>query len=67
MIDAGFIGGVVGVLFDPETAAQAHAAGVGTTIPAQLGGKPDGKHGAPVVGDAYAPAFCGGSFLHRRP
>ena len=26
MIDANFKGGLVGVLFDPETAAQAHAA-----------------------------------------
>ena len=32
LIDANFEGAVVGVLFDPETAAQAHAAGVGATI-----------------------------------
>lgn len=67
MIDAGFEGGVVGVLFDPETAAQAHRAGVGSTIPVRLGGKTDDQHGAPVVGDAYVRALCDGQFVYRGP
>ncbi len=58
MIDAGVAGGVVGVLYDPETAAQAHQAGVGSTIPVRLGGKTDDQHGPPVVGDAYVRAPC---------
>lgn len=65
MIDAGFEGGVVGVLNDPETAAQAHAAGVGETIRVRLGGKTDNLHGAPVEGDAYVRALCDGEFVHR--
>ena len=32
MIDANFKGGLVGILFDPETASQAHAKGVGRII-----------------------------------
>ncbi|MDA1053768.1 MAG: M81 family metallopeptidase [Planctomycetota bacterium] len=67
MIDAGFEGGVVGVLFDPETAKQAHQAGVGSTIPVRLGGKTDDKHGAPVVGSAYVRAICDGNFVYRGP
>jgi microcystin degradation protein MlrC len=67
MIDAGFEGGVVGVLFDPETAAQAHQAGVGSTIPVRLGGKTDDQHGAPVVGDAYVRALCDGKFVYQGP
>ena len=50
MIDANFRGGVVGVLFDPETTAQAHAEGVGSTIQVRLGGKTDDRHGSPVQG-----------------
>jgi microcystin degradation protein MlrC len=67
MIDAGFEGGVVGVLFDPETAAQAHQAGVGSTIPVRLGGKTDERHGTPVVGDAYVRALCDGKFVYQGP
>jgi len=67
MIDAGFQGGVVGVLYDPETAAQAHAAGVGQTIRVRLGGKTDLLHGPPVEGDAYVRALCDGAFVHYGP
>ena len=67
MIDAGFEGGVVGVLFDPATAKQAHQAGVGSTIPVRLGGKTDDKHGAPVVGNAYVRTLSDGNFVYRGP
>ena len=67
MINAGFEGGVVGVLYDPEAAALAHQAGVGATIPIRLGGKTDDKHGEPVIGDAYVQALCDGNFVHRGP
>lgn len=67
MIDAGIEGGAVGILFDPETAAQAHAAGVGATIPVRLGGKTDDQHGAPVEGDAYVRALCDGRFVYGGP
>ncbi|MDP6061218.1 MAG: MlrC C-terminal domain-containing protein, partial [Pirellulaceae bacterium] len=67
MIEVGFRGGAVGVLFDPETAAQAHQAGVGKTIHVRLGGKTDDKHGAPVTSDAYVRSLCDGSFVHQGP
>ena len=67
MIDAGFEGGAVGVIFDPETAAQAHRAGVGATIPVRLGGKTDNLHGAPVEREACVQALCDGKYTYRGP
>ena len=40
-------------IYDPETAAQAHEAGVGAEIAVSLGGKLDpGMHGEPIVATA---------------
>ena len=58
---------VVGVLYDPETAAQAHAAGVGATIRVRLGGKTDELHGTPVEMDAEVTGLCDGRFVYRGP
>lgn len=67
LIDAGLPGAVVGVVYDPETAAQAHAAGIGSTIRVRLGGKTDDKHGRPIEADAYVRGLCDGRFVHRGP
>ena len=67
MIDAGMEGGVAAVLYDPETAAQAHQAGVGATISVRLGGKTDDQHGAPIEADAYVRTLSDGRFIHRGP
>lgn len=67
MIDAGVQGGVVAILYDPETAAQATAAGVGSTIPVQLGGKTDNRHGKSVLGEATVQALCDGNFVYGGP
>ena len=67
MIDANFKGGLVGVLFDPETARQAHAAGVGNTIQVRLGGKTDNRHGDPVQGKALVKTLSDGVFTYRGP
>lgn len=67
LIDAGFKGALVGIIYDPETAAQAHAAGVGSTIPVRLGGKTDDRHGAPIEMDAYVRALCDGEYINRGP
>ena len=64
LIEAGFQGAVVGVLNDPETAGQAHAAGVGATISVRLGAKVDNLHGTPVAGKAYVKALCDGHFRY---
>jgi microcystin degradation protein MlrC len=67
LIDAEFEGAVVGVICDPETASQAHAAGVGQTIEVRLGAKIDDQHGTPVECEAYVRALCDGSFTYRGP
>ena len=58
-------GAVVAVLYDPDTAAQAHKAGVGETIDVMLGGKTDEHHGSPVQARAYVRCLCDGNFVHR--
>jgi microcystin degradation protein MlrC len=64
LIEAGFEGATVGILFDPETVRQAHAAGVGATIDARIGGKTDDRHGAPVEIKAYVRTLSDGRFMH---
>lgn len=50
-------------IYDPEVAAQAHAAGVGATIDVQLGGKLDPEmHGAPILGRATVRTLTDGEF-----
>lgn len=67
LMDAGFEGATVGVLYDPETVEQAHRAGVGREIDARIGGKTDERHGAPVEVRAYVRTLSDGRFLHRGP
>ena len=67
LIETDFQGGVVGVLYDPETVAQAHAAGVGKTIAARIGGKTDDRHGAPLETPAYVRTLGDGRYIHRGP
>ena len=67
LIDAGFQEGLVGILHDPATVRQAHAAGVGVTIDAEIGGKTDNRHGSPVVAKAYVKTLGDGKFIHRGP
>jgi microcystin degradation protein MlrC len=56
-----------GFIFDPEVAAQAHAAGVGSTIDVRLGGKSDDLHGAPVEARAYVKCLTDGRFVYTTP
>lgn len=65
LLDANFQGAVVGVLYDPETATQAHRAGIGATIDACIGGKTDKLHGAPVKAKAYVRNLSDGRFTYR--
>lgn len=67
LIQAQFQGAVVGILYDRETAVQAHAAGVGQTISARIGGKTDDKHGKPVEVEAYVRCLCDGHFIYHGP
>ncbi len=67
LIQADFQGGVVGILRDPETVEQAHAAGVGLTIDARIGAKTDELHGSPVEAKAYVRTLSDGRFVHHGP
>ncbi|HVX28936.1 MAG TPA: M81 family metallopeptidase [Nitrolancea sp.] len=67
MIDAGLSDACYGSIFDPETAAQAHAAGIGQTIDVALGGKIDPMHGEPIRMPAYVKALSDGRFIQQSP
>jgi len=56
-----------GFVVDPATVAQAHAAGVGATIPVRLGGYTDALHGAPVEAEAYVKVLTDGAFVATTP
>ena len=67
LVEAGVDNAVVGLICDPQTAAEAHAAGVGSTIQVRLGGKTDDRHGSPLDGKAYVRCLSDGYFVHRGP
>lgn len=54
-------------IFDPETAIQAHAAGVGATIQARIGGQTDALHGGPIEATAYVKCLTDGKFRLTTP
>jgi len=60
MLDAGLSNACFGFIVDPETAAQAHSAGVGAELKVQLGGRYDDLHGEPLVLDVYVKALHDG-------
>jgi microcystin degradation protein MlrC len=55
-----------GFVWDPETAAQAHAAGVGALIDVRLGGKHDGLHGEPIEAIAEVRAISEGRWVLKK-
>jgi microcystin degradation protein MlrC len=67
LIEAKFDGACVGILYDPETAQEAHRAGVGATFDARIGGKTDDRHGATVLTKAYVRTLGDGKFMHQGP
>lgn len=60
MLEAGLSRACFGFIVDPETAAAAHAAGVGETISVSLGGKTDDLHGEPLELTVYVKALHDG-------
>jgi microcystin degradation protein MlrC len=56
-----------GFIWDPETAAQAHSAGVGSHIRVNLGGFWDELHGPPIEADAYVKSLTDGRFPLTNP
>jgi microcystin degradation protein MlrC len=60
MLDAKLTNACFGFVVDAEVAAQAHRAGVGSTIDASLGGKYDALHGEPLALNVYVKALHDG-------
>jgi microcystin degradation protein MlrC len=56
-----------GFVWDPDTAKQAHEAGVGATISVKLGGFTDDLHGAPIETEACVKVLSDGQFTLRNP
>ena len=67
MLEARAASACFGFIYDPQTAAEAHAAGVGATIPVRLGGKTDRMHGDPIRADAYVADLTDGRFIRQSP
>jgi microcystin degradation protein MlrC len=67
MLDAKLTSACFAFIYDPDVAAQAHQAGVGTTIGISLGGKYDDFHGAPLLLSAYVKCLSDGKFVQQSP
>jgi microcystin degradation protein MlrC len=67
MLEAQLTDACFGFIVDPETAAQAHAAGVGRTIAVRLGGKTDDLHGETIETEAYVKGLTDGRFVYSTP
>jgi microcystin degradation protein MlrC len=67
MIDADFQGGVVGVLYDPETARRAHEVGEGGEAEFEIGGKTDAFHGETVKARCRVKRLGNGRFQFGGP
>lgn len=67
MLEAELPSACYAFIYDPQTAAHAHDAGVGATIRVRLGGKTDTVHGTPIEADAYVKALTDGRFRYTTP
>jgi microcystin degradation protein MlrC len=67
LIAGGARGAVVAVLYDPESAALAHAAGIGAEIELALGGKSQMPGQRPLRGRFIVKALGDGNFIARGP
>lgn len=67
MLAAGFAGGVVGVLYDPETVERAGQVGTGGEAEFTIGGKTDGFHGSPLSVTARVITLGDGRFTYGGP
>jgi microcystin degradation protein MlrC len=65
MFEADLTEACFGFIVDPVVAEMAHEAGVGAIIEAELGGRYDDLHGAPLPINAYVKTLSDGRFLLR--
>jgi microcystin degradation protein MlrC len=68
MIEAKLTNAAFGFVYDPETAEQAHDAGVGATIEVEIGGKIDpGNLGDAIRAKAYVKSVTDGRYITTSP
>jgi microcystin degradation protein MlrC len=67
MVEQGASGACIGMIWDPDTAAQAHAAGEGATILASIGGRFPEVGGPPVRVSADVEHLSDGHFTFTGP
>ncbi|MHA1529786.1 MAG: M81 family metallopeptidase [Alphaproteobacteria bacterium] len=67
LIDEGATSACIGVIWDPDSAAQAHAAGAGATIEASIGGRFPEVGGPPVRITAQVERLSDGNFTFTGP
>ena len=66
-IEAGLEDALIAVIWDPESAAAAHAAGAGGELTLDVGGKSDPKQGPPVRMSAQVERLTDGGYVNRGP
>jgi microcystin degradation protein MlrC len=67
VLDSGLKNGVIAVMADPEAAASAVKAGVGSNVTIDLGGKTDNLHGPPLKVTGTVRLISDGKFIARGP
>lgn len=67
MIEAGLEHAAISPIFDPESAAACHRAGVGSTLTFDIGGKIDPLFGAPVRATGVVTQLSNGRFTIKGP
>src|SRR6185295_4742727 len=58
---------VVACLWDPRAVAECVKAGVGASVTLEVGGKVDGRHGAPLRVTGVVRTLSDGRFVHKGP
>lgn len=58
---------VIAVIADPESVAQAVAAGIGNRVQLNVGGKTDTQHGSPIALTGYVKTLSDGRFTLKGP
>ncbi len=67
MIEEGLSGGVLALIWDPESAKKAIDVGLDKTVHLELGGHTDDLHGEPVSVDAKVKHISDGKFISNGP
>jgi microcystin degradation protein MlrC len=67
ILDEGLTGGVVAVIWDPESVNAAVEVGVGEVVTLSLGGKTDNMHGSPLEVSGVVKHVSDGKFINIGP